>query len=65
MIIKKYWNKYQIKKVSQNKEIKTRIKSEKWNISDEIMTNQIKIIEDLNDISLCKINTKEQELFIG
>jgi hypothetical protein len=51
---------YQIKKVSQDKEIKTRIKSEKW--SNEIMTNQYKIIEDLkNGASL----TKDYELFIN
>lgn len=51
---------YQIKRVSQDKEIKSRIKTKDWKFDDEIINNQFKILEEIiNNASL----REEHELF--
>jgi len=51
---------YQIKRVSQDKEIKPRIKTKDWNFDHEIINNQFKILDEIvNNASL----QEEHELF--
>lgn len=38
---------YQIKKVSQDKEIKSRIKTKNWNFENEIINDQYKILDEI------------------
>jgi hypothetical protein len=60
-------NRYQIKRVSQDKELKSRIKSKDWNFDNEIINNQCKILEEIinneslkqeHDIFKKEINSK-------